>query len=323
MFIDTHCHIHDSAFYADDREAVYDRAIAADVSMLCVGTETRSSHEAVEFTKNHDRTWAIVGVHPHEANEGAGGIAELVKHESGLASSKTPQTTTHEKWVAADRLASVFDKISDFSKEGVNQSTGPASRDLRADFSLEKSNGEGVGVSKIVGIGEIGLDYFYDNAPRGQQIATLEAQLQLAVDYDLPVSFHVRGDVDDSSKDVFKDFWPIFANFSHGSRPLRGVMHSFTDSAKNLEIALSHGLFIGVNGISTFAKNTELWQQIPLEKMLLETDAPFLTPVPFRGKINEPAFVRNVAEFHASLRDLKLEHLARATSANARELFSI
>lgn len=253
MLIDTHCHIHDSQFYTDDREAVYERAVKAGVSMLCVGTDERSSIEAVDFAESHDEVWAIVGVHPHESMTHFEGIANLVGNSK-----------------------------------------------------------------KIVGIGEIGLDYFYDNAPRDRQIAALEAQLQIARDHELPVSFHVRGG-NGAAHDAFSDFWPILANFSG----IRGVLHSYTDSIGNLDIALERGLYIGVNGISTFAKDNQMWQRIPLERMLFETDAPFLTPVPFRGKVNEPAFVRNVAEYHAERRAITLEHLARVTSANARELFSL
>ncbi len=165
---------------------------------------------------------------------------------------------------------------------------------------------------RVVGIGEIGLDYYYDNSPRDVQIAALEQQLQWALDYNLPVSFHVR--------EAFEDFWPIFDNFAG----IRGVLHSFTDTESTLEKALSKGLYIGVNGISTFARDkAAMFDHIPLERMLLETDAPFLTPVPYRGRVNEPAFVRNVAEYHANRRMIDLEHLSRATSANASTLFTL
>ena len=168
------------------------------------------------------------------------------------------------------------------------------------------------GNPSIVGIGEIGLDYFYSHSPRAIQIAALEAQLQLAYDYNLSVSFHVR--------EAFEDFWPIFRNFSG----VRGVLHSFTDTIETLETALSEGLYIGVNGISTFAKEKQaMWDHIPLERILLETDAPFLTPVPLRGKVNEPAFVRHVAEYHANRREVELESLALTTSANASQLFTL
>ena len=167
---------------------------------------------------------------------------------------------------------------------------------------------------KLVAIGEIGLDYFYTHSPRQVQIQALEAQLQLARDHQLPVIFHVR--------EAFDDFWPIFDNFSG----LKGELHSFTDSQVNLDAALGRGLFIGVNGISVFTKDKaqkSVFDRIPLERLLLETDAPFLTPPPHRGKVNEPAYVRHVAEYHAERRGVALEHLARATSANASTLFSI
>ncbi len=164
----------------------------------------------------------------------------------------------------------------------------------------------------VVAVGEIGLDYFYTHSPREVQIAALEAQLQIARDHDLPVIFHVR--------EAFDDFWPIFRNFPQ----LRGVLHSFTDSVQNMEKAVSNGLFIGVNGISTFARDKQtMFDAVPLEKMLLETDAPFLTPVPYRGKVNEPAYVRVVAEYHASRRDISLEEIAAATTKNATTLFAL
>ncbi len=167
---------------------------------------------------------------------------------------------------------------------------------------------------KIVAIGEIGLDYFYNHSPRDVQIKALEWQIELALKHNLPIIFHVR--------EAFDDFWPIFDNF----KGIRGELHSFTDSRENLDEGLKRGLFIGVNGISTFTKDETqkaTFNSIPLDRLLLETDAPFLTPAPFRGKPNEPAYVRNIAEYHASMRNMTLEEIARATTANARALFSI
>ena len=167
---------------------------------------------------------------------------------------------------------------------------------------------------KPVAIGEIGLDYFYTHSPRELQIKALETQLDLARQYDLPVIFHVR--------EAFDDFWPIFDNFPG----LRGVLHSFTDTQLNVNQAFARNLLIGVNGISTFTKDEAqraMFAHLPLDRVLLETDAPFLTPVPYRGTVNEPAFVRNVAEFHAHIRNVDLDTVAAATSANARALFAL
>lgn len=165
-----------------------------------------------------------------------------------------------------------------------------------------------------VAIGEIGLDYFYTHSPREVQIAALESQMQTALDNDLPVIFHVR--------EAFDDFWPIFDNF----RGIRGELHSFTDTQENLDKGFERGLYVGVNGISTFTKDPlqqKLYAAIPLDRMLLETDAPFLTPTPYRGTINEPAYVSEVAKHHAMLRGISYEQVATATSTNANALFRL
>ncbi len=169
---------------------------------------------------------------------------------------------------------------------------------------------------KVVAIGECGLDYFYEHSPRDAQIAVLKFQLDLAVKHKLPVIFHVR--------EAFDDFWPIFDSFPAGS--IKGVLHSFTDSQANLDEAVKRGLYIGVNGIATFAKQESqlnVYTAIPAANLLLETDAPFLTPVPFRGKINEPKQIKTVAEFLAGLRSESLTELAEVTTNNARALFDI
>jgi len=170
------------------------------------------------------------------------------------------------------------------------------------------------GNKNIVAVGEIGLDYFYTHSPREVQIEALQSQIQTALRHDLPIIFHAR--------EAFDDFWPIFDNF-HG---IRGVLHSFTDTQTNMEEGLKRDLFIGVNGISTFTKDVtqqQMFDAVPLEKMVLETDAPFLTPVPFRGKVNEPAFVRNVAEFHALRRGISVDEIASLTTTNANALFAL
>ena len=167
---------------------------------------------------------------------------------------------------------------------------------------------------KVVAVGECGLDYFYEHSPKEDQIKILEFQLELAQKHDLPLIFHVR--------EAFDDFWPVFDNF----QGLRGVLHSYTDNQDNLEKAVARGLYVGVNGIATFAKNEaqlSMYKLIPLNNLLLETDAPFLTPVPYRGTICEPKHVVLTAEFLASLRGDTVPEIARATTQNARQLFSL
>ena len=251
LTFDTHCHIHDSEFFLENREEAYRLSREADVAMVCVGTNVQSSNEALEFCRTHEACYPIVGIHPHDAKDNK----------------------------AEDILALV-----------------DANRD------------------KIIGIGEIGLDYFYDHSPREVQIERLREQLQIATDYNLPVSFHVR--------EAFQDFWPVLDEFPG----IAGVMHSFADTKENADEALKRGLFIGVNGISTFTKDEsqqQLFAALPLEKIVLETDAPFLTPKPFRGKMNLPAYVGRVAEHQAMLKNVSPTDVARTTTANAKSIFGI
>ena len=170
----------------------------------------------------------------------------------------------------------------------------------------------------IVAIGEIGLDYHYGKQDRDCQIDILKKQIDLAIKYNLPIIFHVR--------ESFDDFWPIINEYFEKGVKLRGVLHSFTDTPENADKAIEMGFYIGVNGFSTFIKNDvqkNMFINLPLENILLETDAPYLTPTPFRGKVNEPAFVRCIASYHAQVRHLPVEHVEDITSKNACDLFNL
>jgi TatD DNase family protein len=249
-FTDTHCHIHEASY--EDNQGAYERALAAGVGrMIMVGTDEASSQDAVLFARAHDRAWATLGLHPHDATRGPSAVEELRR-------------------------------------------------------ILESST------EKIVAIGEVGLDYYYDNSPRDKQLVMLRAQIELALEYSLPIVFHVR--------EAFDDFWPLFDSY----QGIRGVLHSFTDSIANMQQAIDRELYIGVNGIATFAKDRqEIYAAIPPSSLIFETDAPYLTPVPHRGTINEPAFIPLVAQHIANLQSISLQELSRVTEANATHLFSI
>ena len=157
-----------------------------------------------------------------------------------------------------------------------------------------------------IAIGEVGLDYHYDGYNREAQIRLFEQMLQLAVDNDLPISFHVP--------EAFDDFFPVVANFPK----VRGVVHSFTDSKKILKRILDEtDFYIGVNGLATYST----LPIPPLDRILLETDAPFLTPVPFRGIINEPRYIYNIAEWLSNRLSLEFKIIEEETTENARKLF--
>jgi len=167
---------------------------------------------------------------------------------------------------------------------------------------------------KVVAIGECGLDYYYEHSSREDQKKLLRFQLDLAVEHNLPLIFHIR--------DAFEDFWPIFDEYSG----LTGVVHSFTATSHELHQIVSRELYVGLNGIMTFTKDQkqlEAARAVPLDHLLLETDAPFLTPVPFRGTICQPKHVRVTAEFLGGLRGESLETIAAATTTNAKRLFKL
>lgn len=192
---------------------------------------------------------------------------------------------------------------------GIHPHEAAAAQDHQSAFT------QLVTAPKVIAIGECGLDYFYEHSPRAAQITILEFQLQLALDHNLPVIFHVR--------DALDDFWPILDNF--GGK-IRGVLHSFTDTAQQMQRGVDRGLYFGVNGIMTFAKRREqlaMYRTIPDERLLLETDAPYLTPVPFRGKINTPEQIGTIAKQLADLRSTSVENLAQITTNNVHTLFGI
>ncbi len=166
----------------------------------------------------------------------------------------------------------------------------------------------------LVAIGECGLDYYRNNSPKAQQHDALEFQLQLAQELKLPLVFHVR--------DAWEDFFAILKNYPK----VRGVIHSFTGTTKEVEQALGYELYFGLNGIMTFTKDQaqlEAANIIPASRLLLETDCPYLSPAPMRGKRNEPSFVKYTGEFLSNLRAEDYTDIARQSSNNAKELFAI
>lgn len=164
----------------------------------------------------------------------------------------------------------------------------------------------------VVAVGEIGLDYHYMNSPKEDQLKALAWQLDLARDAGLPVVLHHR------------EAWEDFLKVLEGRKPLRGVAHSFTEGAAGAQAVLALGLYVGISGMVTFpkAENVREAARAAQEEMLLvETDAPYLAPVPHRGKSNRPAWVTLVAERVAQERQVSLAELAAQTDANFTRLF--
>ena len=164
---------------------------------------------------------------------------------------------------------------------------------------------------RVLAIGEIGLDYHYDHSSRDEQTAAFTAQLQLAMKLSLPVIVHCREAYDDTLK-MLEDSETV------------GVMHCWAGTAQQAERTLKAGYYLGFGGIVTFKNGKQLMEiarAIPLDRILLETDAPYLAPVPHRGRRNEPSYLRFIAREIADARNIPMEELCSATDANARRLF--
>ena len=172
----------------------------------------------------------------------------------------------------------------------------------RKDVQFEHNN-------RPVAIGEVGLDYHYGENDKLNQARLLEEMLDLAIRENLPLIFHVR--------EAFDDFFAILDNFS--TVKIRGVVHSFSDNKKNLKKSLERDFYIGVNGLATYST----LPMPPIKRILLETDAPFLAPVPLRGQTNQPVNVHYVAKWLSEKLGLDFDEVARITTENSGTLFNL
>ncbi len=170
---------------------------------------------------------------------------------------------------------------------------------------------------RVVGWGEIGLDFHYDNSPREVQVDVFKRQLRAARECDLPVIIHTR-EAEAETIDILRG--------EYAGAERRGVFHCFSGSMDLAQQAIELDFMISFSGIVTFKKADELRaiaKQVPLDRLLIETDCPYLTPIPYRGKRNEPAYVVEVARSLAGIHEVGLEEIARVTSNNFKQLFRL
>ena len=253
-FIDSHAHLADPAFAAD-QDAVLARAIDAGArAVICIGESIETSLRAGELAARHAGfVWFTAGLHPHAAAE-----------------TDTPEVL--------DRLRERLD-------------------------------------AGAVAIGECGLDYHYDNAPRDVQRRVFSSQLTLAAERGLPVIVHSREAEDDTRS--------LLIEASQSG--VRGVLHCYTGSHALAETAIEHGWFISFSGIVTFKGWTDeaLLKLVPDDRLLVESDAPYLAPVPHRGKRNEPAWVEATLARLAAARNEGVDGVGILVSENARRFFGL
>lgn len=284
MLTDTHCHL-DYSKFDEDREAVIQRAKDVGVGRILIpALDYESSLAAIKLAASHPGVYAAVGFHP----------------------------TDLEKW---------------------NEASVQELRNLLEDSSRNQLGLPTVIPNKIVAIGEIGLDYYWVKEPekRAFQHAALLQQLHLAEDVNKPVIIHMREEADawfgPASIDLLEILTEWHSSLHAKNHPLTdkpGVLHSFNGNLETAQKAIESKFYIGVTGPVTYknaAEKRNIIQQLPLDKLLIETDAPFLTPVPHRGQRNEPAFVAHIADKIAEIHNTTREQVAQITSQNANRLF--
>ena len=173
---------------------------------------------------------------------------------------------------------------------------------------------------KVIGWGEIGLDYHYDHSPRDAQRRVFRRQLQLALERRLPAIIHTR-EAEDDTIQILREDWA-----DAGGDAVGGIIHCFTGTQRLADAAIELGFHISFSGVLTFKNAVDLREvarSVPMERLLVETDCPYLAPLPYRGKRNEPAFVLETAAKLAELKSVGVEEIARATSGNFKRLFNL
>lgn len=228
------------------------------------------------------------------ANAGAAGIEQMLSICCKL--SEIPEIT-----IIAEKYENVFFTIGVHPHEAENHP------DISTEQLIELAKHP-----KCIGIGETGLDYFYENSPREMQKNSFQEHIKASQETDLPLIIHTRS----ADEDIIE----IINN-----NDFRGLLHCFSSTWEVAKAGLDNGLYISISGIVTFNKADELREivkKIPLESLLVETDSPYLAPAPNRGKRNEPAYTRITAEYIADLKGISYEELAEQTTKNFNTLFS-
>jgi TatD DNase family protein len=306
MLTDTHCHL-DFNKFDEDRDAVIQRAIEAGVERILIPSiELESARAVIQLANSHPNLFAAVGFHPTELDKWN---EDSIKQLKLLITDHVILPKEHR------------DNVSEAKSLG----HGGGDSSLPSVARNDKD--------KIVAIGEIGLDYYWVKEADKQvvQREILKQQLKLAQDVNKPIIIHMReaGDVwfGPASIDLLEILGEWQAELRTQNHPLAekpGVLHSYNGNLETAQKAIQHNFYIGVTGPVTYKSAEEKRQiisQLPLERLLIETDAPFLAPVPHRGKRNEPAFVRHIADKIAEIHMTTREQVAYITTANAAHLF--
>lgn len=252
MYIDTHTHLYDEQFNADENEMI-ERAIDAGVTkMFMPNCDSSTIADMLRYAgKWPEHCMPMIGLHPTY-------VKDNYKEELAIV----------QQWLAK---------------------------------------------RKFYGVGEIGLDYYWDLTYKEQQIEAFETQIDWALQYDLPIIIHSRESTQ-ACIDIVK---------KKQNGKLRGIFHCFSGTQNEAEQIITLGLYLGIGGVVTFKKSTlpEIVKNTPVDHIVLETDAPYLAPVPYRGKRNESSYIPIIARQIAAIKDMPLNEVAVITSQNAEKIF--
>lgn len=292
--IDIHSHINFNA-YKEDAEEVIHRSLEQGIGMFAVGSQSTTSRRAVEYAEKYDGIWAVIGLHPIHLFE-----QDVDESESG--------------------------------EELVRFKSRSESMDL--DYYRELARN----TEYVVGVGEIGLDYYH--VPSGVdfdefkmvQEQAFRDQIDLALELGLPVMVHSR-DSADRDTDVHADIRSVLEDYVNAGKPVRGDIHCFSGGIQDLEKYLELGFYVSFTGNLTYKPRKsdlekgetlqDVAKAVPLDRVLVETDAPYLSPVPHRGERNEPAYVQHVIGKLAELKGLPVDQVERQVRENVRQLFGV
>lgn len=289
MLIDTHGHINFNAF-KDDGQEVLKRTLEGDMWVVMPGSQYSTSRRAVEIAEKYESgVYAAIGLHPIHVGEQRN--VDVLETQS-----EAPTGAAEQPWESFETRSEEFDY------EKYRQ--------------LAQSK-------KTVAVGEVGLDYYYfpksktkREEIKKKQKDALRAQMDLADEFNLPVIFHCRVAHED------------LLEFLAERKQVRGVVHSYTGTAEQAKKFMDFGLSFGFNGlilknVPALPSPEEVIASIPLERIVLETDSPYLTPPQKQGERNEPLYVKYVAEEIARIKKISFEEVAKQTTQNAKDLFNL
>jgi TatD DNase family protein len=289
-FIDTHCHVHFQA-YKQDMDEVIERSLNEGVFMITVGTQSTTSKNGLALAERYEGVWTTIGLHPNH--------------------------TCEQKFFDEEELGSE-EKSDALIKTRCEEFDASYYRELAAH-------------PKVVAIGECGLDFYRIpeeanvSDARAKQVREVRKQFDLADELNLPLVIHCR-DAHREQQEILREY------VEAGKLQRRGVVHCFTGTREQAQVYFDLGFLVSFTGIITFPPRKgdgelsplqRVVSDVPLDRLMIETDAPYLTPVPHRGERNEPRYVKHVAEKIAELKGLTLEEVAEATFQNAVKLFGL